>query len=95
MCLAAPVFLARIGELTVRAAILASLPLLGLLTVLGFYVSVALRDGLSGLSVAVGGMLLVVMLGVARLRRRPAVEDRIGMHDWAVGADTIDGVGRG
>ena len=49
LCAAAPVFLARIGELTAPAAVLAALPLIGLTTVLAVYLSSTSPEAAPGL----------------------------------------------
>lgn len=91
VCLAAPVFLARLRELTARSAILAALPLLGLVAVLGFYLIATVRDNPIGLGWSVGILTAVVGAGALRLLRRPAVAERVGVHDWPVDADTLEG----
>ena len=94
VCAAAPVFLARIGELTVRAVVLSALPLAGLLCVLGFYLAATLRDNLAGLLWASGILAAVVAAGSLRLARHPRVAARIGVHDWPTDADAIEGPAR-
>ncbi|WP_109211476.1 MULTISPECIES: APC family permease [Microbacterium] len=91
VCAAAPFFLARIGELTVRAVVLSALPLGGLLCVLGFYLAATIRDNLAGLVWAVGILGAVVVAGSLRVARHPRVAARIGVHDWPTDADCIDG----
>lgn len=94
VCLAAPVFLARIGELTVRATILAAVPLVALLVVLGFFVSLTMRDNPAGLLWSLGLLAAVVGAAIVRMVRHPGVMDRVGLHDSPVDSDTIDGAGR-
>ena len=94
VCAAAPVFLARIGELTARAVVLSVVPLAGLLCVLGFYVTATLRDNATGLLWAVGVIAAVVIAGWVRLGRHPRVAARVGVHDWPTDADCIDGPAR-
>jgi amino acid transporter len=95
VCAAAPVFLARIGELTLRTALLCTLPLTGLAGVLGFYVAATLRDNPTGLLWATSVLAAFVVAGAVRLVRHPAVAARIGVHDWPVDSDCIDGPARG
>lgn len=94
VCAAAPAFLARIGELTARAAMLAAVPFAGLVGVLGFYLAAASRDNLAGLAWALAGMTLIAVAGAVRLARHPHVADRVGVHDWPVDGDCIDGATR-
>ena len=94
VCAAAPFFLARIGELTVRAALLSAAPLAGLLCVLGFYLAATMRDNPAGLVWAVGILAAVVAAGSIRLARHPRVAARIGVHDWPTDSDTIEGPAR-
>ena len=91
VCAAAPVFLARIGELTLRTALLCTLPLTGLTGVLAFYLAATLRDNAAGLLWAAGFLAASVVAGAVRLARYPAVAARIGVHDWPVDSDCIDG----
>ena len=94
VCAAAPVFLARIGELTVRAVLLSVVPLAGLLCVLGFYLAATLRDNPAGLLWSVGILAAVVVAGSVRMARHPRVAARVGVHDWPTDADCIDGPAR-
>ena len=91
VCLAAPAFLARLRELTLRSALLCTVPLLGLIVVLGFYGAATVRDNPIGLLWALGILAAVVAAGVMRLVRRPVVAARVGVHDWPVDADTLEG----
>jgi amino acid transporter len=94
VCAAAPVFLGRIGELTARAVLVSTVPLAGLLCVLAFYLGATMRENPAGLLWAAGILAAVVGAGSVRLLRNPAVAARIGVHDWPVDADTIDGSAR-
>jgi len=94
VCAAAPVFLARIGELTVRAVAICALPLAGLLCVLGFYLAATLHDNPGGLLWAAGILAVVVGAGSLRLARHPRVAARIGVHDWPIDSDCIEGPAR-
>jgi amino acid transporter len=95
VCAAAPVFLALIGELTIRVALLCMLPLAGLLVVLGFYLAATLRDNPTGLLWAIGLLAALVAAGSVRIARHPAVAARIGVHDWPIDTDCLDGPARG
>lgn len=90
VCLAAPVFLARIGELTVRSAVLAAVPLVGLVAVLAFFVGSMAGDNLAGLVWSIAILGAVVAAGAMRLARHPGVAARVGVHDWPIDADCID-----
>ncbi|WP_127476734.1 APC family permease [Microbacterium sulfonylureivorans] len=90
VCLAAPVFLARIGELTVRSAVLAAVPLAGLVAVLVFYLVSAAADNPAGLWWAAVILGAVVAAGAVRLTRHPGLAARVGVHDWPIDADCID-----
>ncbi|WP_019178803.1 APC family permease [Microbacterium yannicii] len=95
VCAAAPVFLARIGELTVRSAVLCGVPLVGLGAALAFYLSATLRDNPLGLLCVVTGLGALYAVGATRLARHPGIAARIGVHDWPVDADCLDGPVRG
>lgn len=95
VCAAAPVFLGRIGELTMRVAVLSAVPFVGLVAVLAFYVTAALRDNPAGFLWAAGAIVVLIGFAAMRLARHPSVAARIGVHDWPVDADCIDGPGRG
>ena len=90
VCLAAPVFLARIGELTARAALLAALPLAGLVAVLAFFVVSTAGANPAGLWWALAILGAVVTAGGVRLARHPGLASRVGMHDSPVDADCIE-----
>ena len=90
VCLAAPVFLARIGELTVRSALLAALPFAGLIAVLAFYLGSTASANAAGLWWAGAILCAVVAAGALRLARNPGLVHRVGVHDWPVDADCID-----
>jgi hypothetical protein len=53
-----------------------------------------MRENPAGLLWAAGILAAVVGAGSVRLLRNPAVAARIGVHDWPVDADTIDGSAR-
>jgi amino acid transporter len=94
VCLAAPVFLARIGELTWRPVALAAPPFLALIAVLAFFVRQTALDnplGLVGTLVILGGLTTA---GIVRIARDPAVFRRVGMHDSPIDTDCIDAGGR-
>ena len=94
LCAAAPVFLARIGELTAPAAVLAALPLIGLTTVLAVYLSSTSPEAAPGLLGALACLAALVVVGAVRLARHPLVASRVGLHDAPVDTDCIDGSGR-
>jgi amino acid transporter len=94
VCLAAPVFLARIGELTVRATLLCVLPLTALVVVLAFFVGTTARDSPAGLAATLILFTAAIAAGMTRLVRQPALAARVGLHDWPVDEDCIDGAER-
>ncbi len=93
--IAAPVFLARIGELTTGAAVLSTVAGAALLAVLGTAVVSAGATNPMGLVAVLGILGLVSAAGMVRLRRGAGVIERVGVHDWAVASDTIGGDGEG
>ena len=93
LCVAAPVFLARIGELTARAAVLAIVPATGLACVLVIYAFRTASTNPLGLA---GALLVIAMTagaGMLRIRRHPLVAARIGMYDAPTDGDVIEGAG--
>lgn len=95
VCVAAPVFLARIGELTIGAAVLSGVAGAILPAVLGTAVVSTAGTNPVGLVAVLGILGLVCAAGMVRLRRGTGVIERVGVHDWAVAADTIGGGGEG
>lgn len=91
ICLAAPFFLGRIGELTIRATVAAGLPFVALLVLTGFYVAAIVPTQGRGLAVALAILVVVWSMGMLLLARRPGVARRVGMHDWPVNAESIEG----
>lgn len=95
VCVAAPVFLARIGELTTGAAVLSTVAGAALLAVLGTAVVSTAATNPMGLVAVLGILAIVSAAGMMRLRRGTGVIERVGVHDWAVASDTIGGDGEG
>lgn len=91
VCLGAPAFLRKIGELTVGAAVVALLPFAGLLLVLAYYVGSTVTTNPIGLWSVLGFLAVVVVAATVRMARRPRLAERIGMHDWPVATDCIEG----
>jgi amino acid transporter len=91
-CIAAPVFLWRIGELTlwpaVRAGVAAVL-LSGVLVVYLFMESTSTRS--VGVWVFIGVLLVGVTFAALRQARRPWLRHAIGIHDVPVGSDVLGG----
>ena len=58
-------------------------------------VAATLRDNPTGLLWASGFLAAFVVAGAVRLARHPSVAARIGVHDWPVDSDCIDGPVRG
>lgn len=88
VCLAAPFFLGRIGELTVRAVVTAGLPFVALIMLTGFYIASA--EG-RGPAAALAMLAVIWSVGMLRLARRPGLARRVGLHDWPVNAESIEG----
>src|SRR5690606_27092013 len=95
VCVAAPVFLARIGELTIGAAVLSGVAGAALLAVLSTAVVSTSDTNPVGLVAVLGILGVVSAAGMVRLRRGAGVIERVGVHDWAVASDTIGGDGEG
>ncbi|NYE19324.1 APC family permease [Microbacterium immunditiarum] len=93
VCVAAPVFLARIGELTTGAAVLSTVAGTALLAVLCTAVASTTATDPIGLVAVLAILGLVSSAGMVRLRRGTGVIERVGVHDWAVASDTIGGDG--
>lgn len=91
-CVAAVVFLARLGELTVRSAVVAIVPALALGALLVTYVGGQLGVNGWGVAAAVLAIGGVAAAGILRLSRIPRTERRPGVHDWPVADQTIGGV---
>lgn len=94
VCLAAPVFLARIGELTWRPVVLAGLPLIALVAILAYSARQAAIDNPLGLAGTIAILGSLVTAGMVRLARHPAISLRVGMHDSPIDTDCIDAGGR-
>lgn len=92
LCVAAVAFLARLRELTVRSALLAVMPALALVILLVVSVGAMAMEDPHGLLAALAAIAILTAAALLRLRRIPREHRRVGMHDWAVAAQTIDGV---
>ncbi|WP_404434088.1 APC family permease [Microbacterium lacus] len=90
ICLAAPIFLWRLRELTLRSAMLSAVPFAGLTTVLCFYLGATTRDNPLGLAWSAVILAAIVVWGTVTLARRPSLASRLGVHDWAVDSDALD-----
>lgn len=94
LCAAAPVFLARIGELTARDAVVAGIPAVALTAVLVAYLGQAASSNPVGLLVTLTVMATAAGAGLVRVRRHPSVAARIGLYDAPTAADVIEGAAR-
>lgn len=92
MCVAAVAFLARLRELTVGTALLAVLPAGALVVLLVTYVGSRVAEDAVGVVVGLAMIAGLTGAGLLRLLRIPRARRRVGMHDWAVAEQTIDGV---
>lgn len=90
VCVAAPVFLHRIGELTVTAAVVAGVCAAALATALVAFAVVDVGRGSPAVWVALGMSALAVIAIV--WRRRRARLTRIGAYDEPVAGDVLGGV---
>ncbi|TFB70633.1 APC family permease [Cryobacterium glaciale] len=92
-CLAAPVFLQRIGELTVWPLMRAGAAAVLLSVVLVVYlVSESTTDRYPGVWVFLAVMLLGITLYLVRHLRRPWLRHMVGIYDVPVGADVLGAV---
>lgn len=93
LCVAAPVFLRRIGELTTSAVVVAAVATLALTGVLAACAAWAVAAGGGWVLTAVG-LLGVAVLAAAGLRlRRPAVVAGVGLYDETRRQDVLGGRG--
>lgn len=91
-CVAAPVFLWRIGELTVWTAVRAALAAVLLVLVLGIYlVTAGSGDQFAGVWVFLGVMMAGVVLYALRHARRPWRRHTVGAYDVPIGEDLLGG----
>ncbi|MBG6055225.1 amino acid transporter [Salinibacterium sp. CAN_S4] len=92
LCIAAPVFLWRIGELTLWPAIKAAVGAAGLTAVL---VAFLISEGATAQGGAMWAFLVLMVVGSAGIlvlrTRRPWLHQTIGMHDETVLADVLGG----
>lgn len=92
VCVAAPVFLWRIGELTpwpVVRAVAASILLSGVLVV--YLVVESATDRFPGVWVFLGAMTVGIAFCGLRLVRRPWLSDTIGVYDVPIAEDVLGG----
>lgn len=95
VCVAVPVFLRRIGELTVGGALASLVSAASLAAALVcFFVSDAAAGGVAVWASAVLGVVAAVVIAT-RLRRGPASLAGMGTYDEPIAADVLGGVARG
>jgi len=93
LCVATPVFLHRIGELTGPAVVVAAVATAGLTGVLAACAAWAVAAGGGWVLTAVG-LLAATVAGAVVLRvRRPAVVARVGLYDETRRQDVLGGRG--
>ncbi|KFF60076.1 hypothetical protein JF66_06955 [Cryobacterium sp. MLB-32] len=91
-CIAAPVFLWRIGELTVWTAVRAALAAVMLVLVLTVYlVAEGTGDRCAGVWVFIGVMMAGAVLYLIRHARRPWRRHTVGAYDVPIGEDLLGG----
>lgn len=92
VCVAAPVFLWRIGELTVWPVIRAAVAVILLSGVLVTYLAVeSTTDRVAGVWVFLATMAIGILICGARLVRKPGIRSALGVYDVPVGADVLGG----
>lgn len=89
---ATPVFLWRLGELTLRPVLIAAAATLTLAGVIGFYLTDQWTDrSRAGILLFAGWLAVGTLLYLIRLRIDPRVRARLGMYDEPVAADVLGG----
>lgn len=92
-CVAAPVFLHRIGELGAWPLVKAALAAGALTCVAALYLA---EESVGARAVGVWGFLALLVAGIAvywvRMRRRPWLRHAIGVYDHAVAGDVLGGI---
>ncbi|WP_022894648.1 APC family permease [Agromyces subbeticus] len=91
LCIAAPVFLVRIGEFTWRSALFALICAGALASALAHYVVTANESLAPGLVLAVVLGTIAVVACLFRMRRL-GIADRLGLYDSPVASDSIGGL---
>jgi hypothetical protein len=92
-CIAAPVFLHRIGELTVWSTLRAAAAAILLSVVLVVYlVSESTTDRYPGVWVFLAVMTAGILFYLVRHLRRPWLRHAVGIYDVPVGADVLGAV---
>jgi amino acid transporter len=81
VCLAAPVFLRRIGELTLPPVLVAAMATGSLVAVLAACVAWSVAAGGGWVLAAAGLLALSVLRALVLRRRRPALVARVGLYD--------------
>ncbi|WP_345802367.1 APC family permease [Microbacterium sp. AZCO] len=94
VCIAAPFFLRRIGELTVGAGLLSALAAVALIGGLSVYLVVEATGGNPGVWVALALAVLLGALVAWRSRRGAPPLDGIGSYDEPVASEVLGGVAR-
>jgi amino acid transporter len=95
VCVAAPLFLRRIGELTIRTAVVSALSAIALGAGLVAYLVFEGVRGNPGVPLALGVGVLAAVLVAWRMRRGVASLAGIGAYDEPVASEVLGGVARG
>ncbi len=89
VCIAAPVFLRRIGELTSSVLVVGAVSFLGILFLVGWTIAIQ-GIGHGGFVITYGGLMTVGWLRLAYLAvRHPAVLASVGVYDEPVTGDLL------
>lgn len=91
LCIAAPVFLVRLGEFTWRIAIVGFVGAGALAAALVHYIATATETVVPGLVLAAAIAAFAVVGCLVRMRRL-GITDRLGLYDSPVASDSIGGV---
>ncbi|MGV8871190.1 MAG: APC family permease [Rhodococcus sp. (in: high G+C Gram-positive bacteria)] len=91
VCISAPYFLYRIGELTRAPVIIGSITAVALSVSVGWATSSNAYTAGGGSVVYLGAMSVGFCVFVARTRLRRAVLDRVGVYDETIADDMVDG----
>ncbi|GAA1938530.1 APC family permease [Microbacterium aoyamense] len=94
VCVAAPFFLHRIGELTLRAAVIAGFSAVALAAALVVFFIVDARTGSLAVWIVAGAAVVSGALIAVRLRSTARPLDRMGSYDEPLASQVLGGVAR-
>ncbi|MCI2956604.1 APC family permease [Agromyces atrinae] len=92
VCIAAPVFLLKIGEFTWRAALPAILAGTALGAALVHDVASKMATDATGVVIGLAIAIVTATICLVRVRRRPELRAHLGLYDTPVASDSIGGV---